>query len=206
MLCLLVRQGSIKFRAFLVWYGRKTQFVIHIWCLVRDERSYVVHSFVDLCGTCEIGLHFVDLRGTRESVCILWIYVGHVNQPAFCGFMWDTWICLHFVDLCGARESVCILWIYMGHVNQSVFCGFIWDTWISLYFVDLCRTRESVGILWIYVGHVNQSAFCGFMRDMWIGLYFAVPMARITNSHSPVSKYIRFFKEKERFLFCFRCL
>jgi len=70
---------------------------------VRDERSYVIHSFV-------------DYMGHVKSVCALWIYARLVNQSVFCGFGRDMWISAYFVGLCGTCESVCILWIYAGLV------------------------------------------------------------------------------------------
>lgn len=65
---------------------------------VRDESSYVIHSFVDWCGRCEI-------------IKYLWIYAGNVKS-----------VCITWID---ARrlKSACVLWLCV----KSVFCRFMRD-------------------------------------------------------------------------------
>jgi hypothetical protein len=201
------------------------------------------------------SLYFVDLYGTCESACILWIYAGLVNQPVFCGFirdMWiqpvfcgfmrDLWISLYFVDLYGTCESACILWIYTGLVDQLVFCGlagrvksasilwvyagrvnsacilwiYAWHVksacilWIYAWHVNSACILwiyawhvKSACILWIYAVLLNQLVFCGFTPDMWNSLYFTFSMVRITTNHSPVTNKFGFSKG---LFVCFRCL
>jgi len=75
------RGGGIRLTASCYYKRQKDSVCISDLMCVRDERSYVIHSFVDLCGTCQINGYFVVfMKGHVKSACILWNYAGLVNQ------------------------------------------------------------------------------------------------------------------------------